>query len=338
VTCYDAATGSELWCHRDATRFSEPVAGAGPRGTPQFHAGKLFAQGANGHLVCLDAASGKRIWLADTAADSKAPIPIWGFSSSPLIVDGIVSVLPGGPDGASVLGYHIADGQLAWKACEGTAGYCSVHRVELLGRPLLIALTNQGAAALEPATGHSVWQHAWVSEQEMRIAQPMLVDNSRLMIPTGQSLGARLIDVKRLVDANPLVDANRSDEKWEISELWTSKEFKPYFNDYVQYGGHAYGFDNLFCCINLANGKRTWKKGRYGSGQVLLLAEQGLLLVLSETGEVVLLEANPKSHRELAKFSAIEGKTWNHPALVGDLLFVRNGAEIACYRLALKPQ
>ncbi|MCX7423704.1 MAG: PQQ-like beta-propeller repeat protein [Planctomycetia bacterium] len=324
VTCYDAATGAELWCHRDATRFSEPVAGAGPRGTPQFDEGKLFAQGANGHLICLDAATGKRLWLADPAADSKAPTPIWGFSGSPLVADGIVSVLPGGPNGASVLGYRLEDGQLAWKAGDGTAGYCSVHLAELFGTPLLIALTNQGVTALEPASGRSVWKHGWVSEQEIRIAQPMLIEKSRLLIPTGQSLGARLIDV------------TRNEEQWKTSERWTSKEFKPYFSDYVQHASYAYGFDNLFCCINLTNGKRTWKKGRYGSGQVLLLAEQGLLLVLSETGEVVLLEANPKSHIELAKFPAIEGKTWNHPALVGDLLFVRNGEQIACYRLPLR--
>ncbi len=323
VTCYDAANGAEIWCHRDATRFSEPVAGAGPRGTPQFHDGKLFAQGASGHLICLDAVTGKRLWLADTAADSKAPTPIWGFSSSPLVVAGVVTVLPGGPNGASVLGYRIEDGQLAWKAGEGTAGYASVHLTELQGTPMLIALTSQGATGLEPSSGRSVWQHAWVSDQEMRIAQPMFVEESRLLIPTGQSLGARLIDVRR------------NEEQWTTSEVWTSKEFKPYFNDYVQYAGHAYGFDNLFCCINLANGKRTWKKGRYGSGQVLLLADQGLLLVLSETGDIVLLEASPKSHVELAKFPAIEGKTWNHPALVGDQLFVRNGEQIACYRLPL---
>lgn len=324
VTCYDATTGNELWCHRDAARFSEPVAGAGPRGTPQFHDGKIFAQGASGHLVCLDAASGKRLWMADIAVDSKAPTPIWGFSGSPQITDDIVSLMPGGPDGASVVGYRIADGQLAWKGGTGISGYISAHLVELHGHKLLIALTGDGATALDPATGHSVWHHHWVSEQEFRISQPMLVDQSRLLIPTGQTFGSRLIDVKR------------NGDQWETSEVWNSKDLKPYFNDYVQHAGHVFGFDGaLFCCVDLATGKRAWKKGRYGNGQVVLLADQGLLLVLSETGEVVLLEANPKSHVELTKFPAIEGKTWNHPVLVGDRLFVRNGEQIACLKLAL---
>lgn len=272
-----------------------------------------------------DPATGKRLWLADVVKDSKAPTPIWGFSSSPVIADGVVAVIPGGPNGASVLAYGIDDGQLAWKAGEGTAGYCSVHHIELHGRSLFVALTSDGATALEPATGRSIWHHRWVSEQEMRIAQPMLVEQSKLLIPTGQTLGSRLIDVKV------------NGEQWETTELWTSKEFKPYFNDYVQHDGHAYGFDNnLFCCIDLANGKRRWKKGRYGHGQVVLFAEQALLLVLGETGDVALLEANPKSHVELAKFQAIEGKTWNHPVVVRDRLFVRNGEQVACYRLPLR--
>lgn len=326
VTCYDAATGNELWCHRDATRFSEPVAGAGPRGTPQFHDGKILAQGASGHLVCLDATTGQRLWKADLAADSKASTPIWGFSGSPLITDDIVSLIPGGPDGASVLGYHIADGQLAWKGGNGNSGYISAHLFELHGHKLLIALTGDGATALDPTSGRSVWHHHWVSEQEFRISQPMLVGESRLLIPTGQALGSRLINVSLTGD------------QWETSEVWNSKDLRPYFNDYVQHAGHVFGFDGpLFCCVDLATGKRTWKKGRYGHGQVLLLADQGLLLVLSETGEVVLLKANPKSHVELAKFPAIEGKTWNHPVLVRDQLFVRNGEQIACFKLALAP-
>ncbi len=324
VTCYDAATGNELWCHRDATRFSEPVAGAGPRGTPQFHDGKLFAQGASGHLVCLDAATGKRLWMADVKADSKAETPNWGFSGSPLIIEDIVTLMPGGSDGASVLGYRVADGELAWKGGTGTSGYISAQLFELHGHKLLISLTGDGATALDPATGRSVWHHSWISEQEFRISQPMLVDQSRLLIPTGQALGSRLINVTLTGD------------QWETSEVWNSKDLRPYFNDYVQHAGHVFGFDGaLFCCVDLTTGKRVWKKGRYGHGQVILLADQGLLLVLSETGDIVLLEANFKSHVELAKIPAIEGKTWNHPVLVRDRLFIRNGEQIACFGLTM---
>jgi outer membrane protein assembly factor BamB len=91
--------------------------------------------------------------------------------------------------------------------------------------------------------------------------------------------------------------------------------------------------------VSLEDGKRQWKARGYGNGQVLLLADQGLLLVLSETGTVALVEAKPDKRREVASFQAIEGKTWNHPVVAHGKLFVRNGEEAACYQLALaKPK
>ena len=326
VACYDAATGDERWRHEHASRFTEPVAGAGPRATPQFHDGKLFVQGASGHLFCIDASTGKEIWKADITADSKAPIPIWGFSGSPLIVDDIVVVIPGDKEGetngSSVLGYHVEDGKLAWKAGDGVNGYGSAQVGPLQGQSQLITLTSVGAMSLDPVTGKTAWKHDWTSPQEFRIAQPIFVSDSRLVVPTGQSLGARLLEV------------THEGDQWKTTEVWTSTELRPYFNDYVLHAGHAFGFDNgLFCCVDLNTGKRRWKKGRYGHGQVVLLADQSLLLVLTESGEVVLLEANPESHKELAKVPAIEGKTWNHPVLVGQNLFIRNAEQIACLRL-----
>ena len=101
--------------------------------------------------------------------------------------------------------------------------------------------------------------------------------------------------------------------------------------------GNNHGRDgNFLTCVSLDNGEGRWRARGYGNGQVLLLVDQGLLLVLSEKGEVALVEANPEGHKEIGRFQAIEGKTWNHPVVAHGKLYVRNGEEAACYLLADK--
>jgi hypothetical protein len=125
---------------------------------------------------------------------------------------------------------------------------------------------------------------------------------------------------------------------WTASERWISKRLKPYFSDFVVHEGHAFGFDgSILSCIDLEDGTRKWKGGRYGHGQLVLLAEQDLLLVLSEEGELALVGATPDGYREVARVQGVQGKTWNHPVLAGDTLLVRNGEEMAAFRLG-KPK
>jgi hypothetical protein len=132
------------------------------------------------------------------------------------------------------------------------------------------------------------------------------------------------------------IGVTRGSGGWAVQERWTSRGLKPYFNDLVVHNGHAFGFDgSILACIDLGDGTRKWKGGRYGHGQMVLLPDQDLLLVLSEDGELALVQATSDKFTELARVPALDGKTWNHPVLAGDLLFVRNGEEMAAYRLSL---
>jgi outer membrane protein assembly factor BamB len=323
VACYDADTGIPRWIHESPARFWESVAGAGPRATPTLKDGQLFAVGATGLVHCLNPFTGAVIWQRDLAKDAARKPLAWGFASSPLIVDDLVVVYAGGADDKGVFAYDIRSGEPRWSVPAGDHSYSSPHRAVVAGRDVVLMLTNTGLCAIDPATGKNAWTYEWKYDG-YRILQPLVVDGSGILLGTGMGTGTRRVDVT-LTDADP-----------QINDRWTSLEMKPDFNDYVAHKGCLYGFDhNILACIDLETGKRNWKKGRYGNGQVLLLPDADQLLVLTETGEVVVVRANPKNLEELARTKVLSDKTWNHPVLVNNRLYVRNGEEAVCLELPL---
>jgi outer membrane protein assembly factor BamB len=320
VVCYDAGTGKELWSHEDEVRFYDQVADAGPRATPTFAAGRVCALGATGILNCLDAATGKHLWSHDIAAEAGASAPIWGLVGSPLVVDGLVVVFAGGDKG--LLAYHLETGSPAWTAPVGQASYSSPQLAVLGGEKQILFLSDRGLTALDPTKGTVLWEHDASLPGAPRMLQPNVVSPSQVLFASETDIGLALLDVKKDGSA------------WSATQRWQSRRFKPSFNDFVFHKGHVYGFDGtIFACVDLKTGKRLWKEGRYDHGQVLLLADQSRLLVTTEHGEAVLLEASPERHHELGRFQAVRGKTWNHPAVVRGRLYVRNAAEMACYEL-----
>jgi hypothetical protein len=191
------------------------------------------------------------------------------------------------------------------------------------GVPQILLLRGSRTISVSPADGTLLWEHTW--EPGVGIIQPALGPGGDVLITVGDAMGG--IAIRRLAVAH-------GPGGWTVEERWTSRGLKPYFNDFVVHEGHAFGFDgSILSCIDLTDGTRKWKGGRYGHGQMLLLPEQDLILVLSEDGEVALVAAVADKFTEIAKFRAIEGKTWNHPALVGNVLLVRNGEEMAAFRL-----
>ena len=319
VVAYDVRTGEPVWRHADPVRFYESNGGAGPRGTPTLAGGRVYTFGATGILNALDAATGGVLWSRNVATDAEKKIPGWGFASSPLIVGDAVVVAASG----QLVSYDAATGKPRWFGPKAGGGYSSPHLVTLHGTPQILLLTGGGATAVSPADGRLLWQHApW--KDTVGILQPALAGGD-LLITAADGFGAK--GMSRIAVA-------RGPSGWTATERWMSNGLKPYFNDFVVHEGHAFGFDGrILSCIDLADGQRKWKGGRFGHGQLVLLPDQDLLLVLSEDGELGLVQAAPDQFTELARFKAIEGKTWNHPVLVRDLVLVRNGEEMAAFRL-----
>ena len=276
--------------------------------------------GATGILNCLDAATGELKWTHNALADANAPEPMWGVSASPLVVNGIVIVYAGGTN-KGLLGYRAADGTLAWTAATGTSGYSSGQLVSIGGTKQVLAFDDGGVVAVDPASGTLLWRYAANGPHTSRTVQPHLIGDSQVLFGS-EDLGLVAIDVQR------------GAADWTATRKWTSKGMYPAYNDFVVQDGAIYGFDKgVFCCLDAATGKRLWKGGHYGQGQVLLLTDQRLLLVLEEHGEAALVAANSKKFEELGKFQALDEKVWNHPVVAHGRLYVRNDQEMACYQL-----
>ncbi|MCW5982299.1 MAG: PQQ-binding-like beta-propeller repeat protein [Bryobacteraceae bacterium] len=319
VSCYNLTTGAPVWRHGDAVRFWESNAGAGPRATPAVSDGRVYTFGATGILNALDARDGAVIWSRDAASDTKTKVPMWGFASSPLVLGDAVIVATSGVLAA----YDAATGEPRWFGPAGGSGYSSPQLATIDGVKQVLLLNGNGVTGVSPADGALLWAHEWKGDG---IVQPSVIGGADVLLGSGSGLSSA-IGIRRVTVA-------QGAGGWSVEERWTSNGLKPYYNDFVVHQGHAYGFDgSILACIDLQDGKRKWKGGRYGHGQLVLLPDQDLLLALSEQGELALVKATPDQFAEVARFPLIEGKTWNHPALAGGILLARNGEEMAAFRL-----
>lgn len=314
VSCYRLSTGEPVWKHQDEARFYDSHAGAGPRATPAIAEGRVYTLGATGIISALDARDGSLIWSNQDAKDSYAEDLYWAFTGSPLLVDDLLIVSLSG----KLLALDITNGKQRWTGPDGGNSYSSPQLLSIDGVPQILLMSGTGTCSLDPASGTQLWDYSW--EASDRILQPALINKGDLL------LTRELNELRR-------VTVSLEAEQWSVEEQWTSSEVKFNFNDMVIHDAYAYGFDGPYLvCVDLNTGKRIWKGERY-RGWLLLLEDQDLLLVLSEKGELALVEANPEQFIELSEFKAIQGKTWNHPVLVGDILLVRNSIEMAAFKL-----
>lgn len=319
VSAYDLNTGNPVWMHADPIRFWEANAGAGPRATPLIHEGRVYALGATGMLNVLNAVDGTVVWSRDALSDTGAKVPGWGISGSPLIVNDSVFVATAGVLAA----YDVETGDLRWKGPDGWDGYSSPHLLSIDGKEQVVLMSKSGALSLDADQGTMLWNYEWPGGS--RIVQPAQIENGQLLMSRGETSGLSRVSV------------SKSNGSWMVEEQWTTNRFKPYFSDFVVHEGNLYGFDgNRVVSVTLDGANRNWKGGRYGSGQLLLLADQDLLIVVSEQGDLALVEAKPDEFVEVATIPAIEGKTWNHPVLANGVLLVRNDREMAAFRLPQK--
>ena len=320
VAAYDADTGRELWTNAWDTHFQEAMGGPGPRATPTWHAGRLYALGAAGELRALDAGTGELLWRRNILEDAGAENLQWAMAGAPLIVDDLVVVQPGGTNGWSVAAYDHATGEVAWHALDDVQAYTSPMLATVADRRQIVTVTAERAVGLDVADGAPLWEYPWTPPVVPNMAQPIVFDGNRVFFSSGYGYGAAVIEV------------SPRGERFAVQEIWRNTRMKNNFSSAVLHDGYIYGMDeSILACLDAETGDLQWKGGRYGHGQLLLAGDH--LVVLTERGDLALVRATPERHEEIGFSPAIEGKTWNVPALAEGRLLVRNARQMAAFDL-----
>lgn len=323
VVCYRITDGAIAWLHADPVRFDSSLGGPGPRATPTIVGGRVYSIGATGVLNCLDGATGKAFWSVNILEGNQGQMISHGVCGSPLVIENLVIVCPTGSDKASLVAYDRESGKSIWQAGGQPASYGSPLVAELDGVKQILIHAGQGVAGHEIATGRRLWFFEWCNQEGINCSQPIANAGGpgQVFAASGYGKGAVLIRV-----------AHRSDGEWSTEKLWDSRLMKTKFTTAVVREGHVYGLDDgILACIDIKDGKKRWKDGRYQHGQILLAGN--MLLVQAEDGAVVMVEPSPGGLKELGRIPALTGKTWNNPVLAGKRLLVRNDHEAACYEL-----
>jgi outer membrane protein assembly factor BamB len=321
VAAYDVISGRELWTSAWQARFSQWMGGGeGPRATPSWADGHVFALGAKGELRCLDAATGRLIWRTNILQDAGAKNLRWGMAASPLISGNGVIVLPGGSAGRSVAAYDRRTGKRLWTALDDRTAYASPIEVTLLGVPQFVIVTARRLVGLSVDRHDVLWEFPWSTDHDASAAQPIVIGDRRVFYSSGYGTGAVVLEL------------TKDGERFSVREVWRNIRMKNRQSSSVLHDGFIYGLDEgILACLDAETGAVKWKGGRYGHGQLLLAGDH--LVVITEDGDLVLVAATPERLQEVARVPALEGQTWNVPAFADGILLVRNTEEMAAFDL-----
>lgn len=325
VSCYRLSTGQPLWAHADPHRYTSSLGGDGPRATPTIDGGMVYTVGATGLLNCLELATGKRIWSSDLVAEHQGRIPEWGYSCSPLVTERFVVVSIGGSKGRSLVAHDRESGEFVWGAGDDISSYASPFLYTLADEPQIIVLNYKTLVAHNPNDGQIIWQMPW-GKGTPNAANPLPVSANRLLVSAGYGVGSKMYEIASQAGGGTL----------EARVVYETPRLKAKFSNYVLHEDHIFGLDDgILACMNVANGAKVWKQGRYGHGQLLLVDEH--LLLLGEAGTLYLIPADSTGHRVLAEMEVLNGKSWNHMAMSRNLLLLRNHLEVVCLEMPIKP-
>ncbi|MBY0587680.1 PQQ-binding-like beta-propeller repeat protein [bacterium] len=324
VVCYSLRTGETVWVHSDRDAFRSTFGGDGPRATPTIHEGIVYTVGATGIVNCLAGDTGQVIWSTRIREQNEENLP-HGICGSPLLVGNHLYVCPVKSAKTSLMAIDARTGKEIFSAWGGRSAYSSPVMVELDHVPQILCFNADAIVAHDPKTGNVLWKYPWGNDQGVNASQPIVYrdDRENVMVSTSYGKGASLFAV-----------THDPSGEWSTAQRWKTPKFKNQFSTSVLIDDMAVGLDDgILAAIDLSSGKLIWKGGRYGHGQIIQVGQA--IIVLSEQGDLILIDPKGETKELGVVPEAINGKTWNHLAISPPYLLVRNAEEAACYKLAI---
>lgn len=328
VVALDAATGKEVWRFRTDSLYVDPSGnGDGPRATPTVDGGRLFVVSGRGKLHALDKKTGKLLWQHDLAAfaGSVGGGGEGGFCSSPLVEGDRVFVEIGAnkarEGNSSFAAFDKTTGKVLWKVENDPSGFSAPIAITVAGVRQILFFSGSGLVALAPENGRVYWRHPWKTQYDVNAALPVPLPGDRLFVSSGYDVGAAVLQLKR------------SGGKFTVEEVWRNRTMMNVFPSSILHGGHLYGFHKrVLKCLDPKTGEDKWKDDSFDMGSLLLAG--GHLIVLTDKGELGLVEATPAGFKPVVRAKVLSGRTITAPALADGRLYLRNNTdEIVCLKI-----
>ena len=316
VMALDAATGKTVWETAAGDSFPQNR-GPGPRGTPTVDGDTLFSLSADGTLVSLAAATGKKNWGLNILRAFNGSQIKWGLSESPLVDGQRLIVTPG-----AVVALDKKTGKPLWSGGDDEAGYSSAIAFDFGGQRHIVTFTATGAIGLNAANGFEQWKYAKVSNRTANIATPIYHDG-HVFLSSDYGTGCALLKL------------TASGDRINATEVYFNRDMKNHYGSSVLLDKHLYGFSSgILTAMDLMTGEVAWKDRSVGKGQVILA--EGLLYLQGEAGTVALAEATPGAYKEISRFEFGRGDypLWTLPVIAGGRLYLRDQGKLVCYRIA----
>ena len=319
VYCLDAVTGLELWKHSYNSDLGDKFFEGGPTATPTIDGDSVYALSRWGDLFCFDAAMGKVRWSKNVQKETGIRIPSWGFASSPL-VHGDLLLLNIGEAGMAV---EKKSGALAWKSENRDAGYSTAVPFQRGQESFAIFGTGKSYVAINVRTGRELWRIPWLTSFGVNAADPIL-EGDFIFLSSGYDKGAAVF---KLDGAEPTV-------------IWQNKEMRNQFNSSVLLNGFLWGIDGdagsaaTLKCLEFRTGQMKWSEAGIGAGA--LMAADGKLIVLSESGALIVAAATSERFQPISRAQVLGGKCWTVPVLANGRIYCRNASgDLVCVDVRL---